>query len=313
MGNWREEYNKGETLLKDFFASELASIKENKKSISEETLLQYRKVFSEKIKSLLLPGSTIRGAEHLKELFTLSENGKACLLLVEHYSNSDYPYLYYFVSNNSLLGNKYANSILPMQSIKLVKDNQMISTFSSIFPSITIYPSRDIDKITDENKKAEIRKISNPINHKAIHDMTYHKYHGKTILVFPSGKRFRPWDPITSKKAVREVASYIKAFQKIAFVSINGNTTLPSVNENMEEDIIRKDILIYTVSPVYDSKDFVKNIIQNDVSRKNILENKQIIADSVMDELEKMHNECEIIRQELLKRYYDSINRFKVE
>ncbi len=46
------------------------------------------------VQDVMLPGSRIIGREHLSELRHLAQRRKACLVLMEHYSNFDIPCFY---------------------------------------------------------------------------------------------------------------------------------------------------------------------------------------------------------------------------
>jgi glycerol-3-phosphate O-acyltransferase len=46
---------------------------------------------------LVLPGSRVRGAEHLADLLDKAKAGASCLLLLEHYSNFDLPAFSYLL------------------------------------------------------------------------------------------------------------------------------------------------------------------------------------------------------------------------
>ncbi len=50
---------------------------------------------------------------------------------------------------------------------------------------------------------------------------------GKLILVFPSGTRYRPWDPSTAR-GLKEIDTYLKFYSRMVLISINGNTLLPN-------------------------------------------------------------------------------------
>ena len=115
------------------------------------------------------------------------------------------------------------------------------------------------------------------------------KHNSKMILVLPAGTRYRPWDP-SSKRGVREIASYIKSFSKFCLVSINGNILRLNPSGAMEDDILQRDRIIYNVSPVHDNKEFL-NSVRYDL--RFLEDKKQAIVDTVMDLLEDMHYEVE--------------------
>lgn len=251
------------------------------------------------VDKILHPGSRIINSENLKELYNRSQNGESCLLLVEHYSNFDYPIIFRLLENDPLLGKEVARCLIPIQGMKLSSGESVTSAFTHTYSTIVIYPSRSIDSVEDPVKKAEIRKISTPINHAAMKELTVKKYHGQIILVFPSGTRYRPWDP-ESKKGVREIFSYLKSFENILFLGINGNVMEPHQSDDMNADVkaIKQDLMILTASPVIKGKEFRK---QNISATPEGEDSKQFVVDQVMNELEKIHNETEKIRQKELK------------
>ena len=73
-------------------------------------------------------------------------------------------------------------------------------------------------------------------------------------------------------------------------ISINGNCLRISQNNTMEEDIICKDKMIITSSPVYECLSFRENVKTQMPDAKDI---KQEVVNKVMEILENMHNEAE--------------------
>jgi len=252
------------------------------------------------VDKIVLPGSRIINSENFKELYNRSQKGESCLLLVEHYSNFDYPVIFRFLENDPLLGKDVARCLIPIQGMKLSSEKSVTSAFTQTYSTIVIYPSRSIDGVDDPDKKAEIRKISTPINHAAMKELTDRKYHGQIILVFPSGTRYRPWDP-ESKKGVREIFTYLKSFENILFLGINGNIMKPHQSNDMNADVkaIEEDLMLLTASPVIKGKEFRKKKIGETPDGED---SKQYVVDQVMNELEKIHNSTEEIRLEELKR-----------
>jgi hypothetical protein len=246
------------------------------------------------VDKIVMPGSRIINSENLKDLYERSQKGESCLLLVEHYSNFDYPVIFRFLENDPLLGKEVARCLIPIQGMKLSSKESVTSAFTQTYSTIVIYPSRSIDEVEDPEKKAEIRKISTPINHAAMKELTDRKYHGQIILVFPSGTRYRPWKP-ESKKGVREIFTYLKSFENILFLGINGNIMEPHQSNDMNADVkaIKEDLMLLTASPVLKGKEFRKQKITETPEGDD---SKQYVVDQVMNELEKIHNSTEKIR-----------------
>ena len=255
-----------------------------------------RKVIGDFVETVMKPGSAILGVENLQKLNEYSKNGKSCVLLMEHYSNFDYPAFYRLIENTEGLGSEVSDRLLPIQGMKLSESSDLTAAFSNSYTTIVIYPSRSIDAETDPEKRAEIRKISLPINHAAMREMTRRKYNGSIVLVFPAGTRYRPWAP-DSKKGVREIDTYLKAFDHVCFVSINGSLLIPCREDNMEKDTLQEDVILFSVSEPVRGKEFRNRKIEE---APEGCDSKQYVVDQVMAELESKHQETEKYRQTLI-------------
>ena len=267
-------------------------------NVFQEGVPANRKIIGDMVEALMLPGSGLVNSDALLDLYEKSRSGKACLLLVEHYSNFDYPCLYRLMENDPKVGPEVAGAMLPIQGMKLSEGNPVTAAFSNSYDTIVIYPSRSIDKVKDEEEKRRIREISVPINIAAIKELTHRKHSGHIITVFPAGTRYRPWDP-TSRKGVREIYSYLKTFDYLCFLSINGNTLVPCREEAMEKDEPSPDIMTFTFSPVVEARSF-RNEVSADIPEG--VDAKQYVVDKVMDTLFEMHEENEPARLEKLKK-----------
>jgi glycerol-3-phosphate O-acyltransferase len=128
------------------------------------------------------------------------------------------------------------------------------------------------------------------------------KNSGRLVLIFPSGTRYRPGDP-TTKHGVREIDSYIKSFDYMCFIAINGEI-LHIKHGDMMEDAVSQDVVRIGVGPVFSCSEFRGNI-RAEIDAKAITLNKedkkQAVADAIMAELERMHTIGEKKRAEFLK------------
>jgi hypothetical protein len=241
--------------------------------------------------------STIEGLENLGALHDDAQKGESALILMEHYSNFDLPVLHYLLRKlgaaGDAAGESIASNIVAIAGIKLNEENPAVYAFARAYTRIVIYPSRSMqiirEKFNDPKELYQEIKRSISINHAAMKALSAAKTSGKMILVFPAGTRYRPWDP-SSKRGVREIASYIKSFSKFCLVSVNGNILRLNPSGGMEEDILQKDRVIYKVSPVHDSKEFLASV-KYDLHFGD--DKKQAIVDTVMDLLDAMHKETE--------------------
>jgi 1-acyl-sn-glycerol-3-phosphate acyltransferase len=242
----------------------------------------------------LLPGSRVDGMDRLDELLAAAEAGEPCLLLLEHYSNFDLPVFHYLLRQEGERGKAVADALMAIAGIKLNETNPVVLAFTEAYTRLVIYPSRSIEIIKEKYKDpkelvAEVMR-SSTINRAAMHELAHLKKTGKLVLVFPSGTRFRPWDPST-KKGVREIDSYIKSFSKMALVAINGNILRFGSNEGtMEDDLICQDRVVYTVGPIIDCGPFREAVKHEHRLRDD---KKQAIVDEIMVQLDRIHEAAE--------------------
>jgi len=251
-------------------------------------------LLDEMVESLILPGSGIDGLENIEELFARAETGKSCLLMVEHYSNMDLSILFTLLRKAGGRGGEIIKSIIAVAGMKLNEDNPIVAAFAGAYTRIVIYPSRTVQDLDPEKDKAEIAR-SVAINRAAMKALIRNKYKGNLILVFPSGTRYRAWDPET-KKGIREVDSYVRSFDYMCFVALNGEI-LHVQKADMLNDAVSKDVVRITVSPVVSCNEFREKAR---AAAGDDEDKKQIVADAIMNELEKMHITAEEKRKKLL-------------
>lgn len=242
----------------------------------------------------LLPGSGIRHFENLVELHREAREGKTCLLLLEHYSNADLPAFHYLLRNQGPEGEQLAQAVVAVAGIKLNEDNPLIRTIVEAYSRLVIYPSRSMEIIrshlTDPKELLLEMMKSRSINHAAMKELDVLKRSGRILLVFPAGTRFRPWDPGT-KKGVREIDSYLKSFDRMVLVSINGNILrINPEDPQMHVDLVCPDKVVYDAGPVLDCREFRERVKHaahfND-------DKKQAVVDAVMKRLDEMHEAVE--------------------
>jgi len=252
-------------------------------------------MLDEMVESLILPGSGFDGLENLEDLLARAEKGKSCLLMVEHYSNMDLSLLFTLLRKAGGRGGEIIKSIIAVAGMKLNEDNPIVAAFAGAYTRIVIYPSRTVQDLDPEKDKAEIAR-SVAINRAAMKALIRNKYKGKLILVFPSGTRYRAWDPET-KKGIREVDSYVRSFDYMCFVALNGEV-LHVQKTDMLNDAVSKDVVRVTISPVVSCNEFrekARAAVGDDEDKK------QVVADAIMNELEKMHITAEEKRKNLLE------------
>jgi hypothetical protein len=244
----------------------------------------------------LLPGSGVRGMENLDALLKAAQAGEPCLLLLEHYSNFDLPVFHYLLRHEGRAD--IADAIVAIAGVKLNESNPAVLAFTEAYTRLVIYPSRSLEIIKTKYKEpkelvAEIMR-GTAINRAAMRALSSIKVSGKLILVFPAGTRFRPWDPST-KRAVREIDSYVKSFSKMCLVSINGNILRLNPQGEMDEDLICQDRVLFEASRIIECAEFRAWVKHEHHLRDD---KKQAVADEIMLRLERMHETVEKDRLE---------------
>lgn len=271
----------------------------NENNVYQEGNPESRELVDAIVEDLLLPGSRIEHFENLEELYNLSQAGSSCLILMEHYSNFDIPCFYFLGSRFGERGRCVTDTVVSMAGMKLNEESKFVLAFSECYTRIVIYPSRSLASISDPEKQQAERRKSNSINRAALHEMVRQKHNGHIILVFPSGTRYRPGVEST-RRGLKEVDSYIKSFDHMVFVGIAGNILRIAPNGEMSEDLVAEDAMIFDVSPVIPCMEFRDSI--REAARSDAeADLKQIVADSVMNELAALHEKAERLRVPLLK------------
>jgi len=243
----------------------------------------------------------VDGMENLEELLVKAESGKSCVLLLEHYSNFDLSIITFLVRNAGGRGKDIADAIVAIAGMKLNEDNPIIAGFASAYTRIVIYPSRSLHGMDAERKKVEIPR-SLAINRAAMKALDTVKTQGRIILLFPSGTRFRPWDPST-KKGVREIDSYIHSFDYMCCVALNG-MILHVQQTDMMNDIVTKDVVRVTAGPVCSCAEFrEKTRVRAEAA--GIEDKKQAVVDEIMANLERLHEKAEEKRKKILEGKHD--------
>jgi glycerol-3-phosphate O-acyltransferase len=248
------------------------------------------------VESLILPGSGIDGMEHLRDLYEKAAEGKSCLLLPEHYSNLDLSLVSYLLRREASPGPELSRALVAIAGMKLNEENPAVAGFASAYTRIVIYPSRSLQGLDPEKDRGEIAR-SNAINRAAMKALNDAKTRGKVVLVFPSGTRYRPWDPGT-KRGVREIDSYIKSFDYMCLLAINGEV-LHVRQGDMLDDSVSRDLVRLTASPALPCAAF-RDQARAAAGLEDAGDKKQAVVDAIMARLEEMHQAAEAPRLKLL-------------
>ncbi len=257
----------------------------NKDNVYQAANQDIRPFVDQIIRELLLNESALHGFDNLETLFNKARGGASCLLLVEHYSNFDLPVFIYLLRQQGEKGQQIADSIVAIAGVKLNEENHIVAAFAEAYTRIVIAPSRTMQGLDPKEDWFDFIRAK-AINRAGIKTLKDIKNSGRIILVFPSGTRFRPWDP-DSAKGVREIDSYLKSFDFMCFVSIHGNILRVVPRGPMSEDLACQDRVTMRVGQIQECKNF------RDATRKNSPsgeDKKQRIADEVMRHLKESHD-----------------------
>ncbi len=290
--------------LKDTFGylfADLAKLVTAESVITEANVLQKSNkpilnIIEGMVEQCILPGSRLEGMENLSAFLDKIKEGKKGIILMEHYSNFDFPALVYLLLNTGgEVGKEIANRLVAMAGMKLNEENPMVKAWASAFDRIVIYPSRSLASITDPVEREAEEKRSRAINMASMRALDRVRKDGHVILVFPSGTRYRPGKPET-KRGVREIDSYLRLSDVMILVSINGNCLRISESDpsNMLADEVHQDKVICGISPVYECKNFRNEVL--DTVPEDIEDKKQCVVDKVMEILEVQHDKYEVGR-----------------
>ncbi|MCL1928894.1 MAG: 1-acyl-sn-glycerol-3-phosphate acyltransferase [Treponema sp.] len=282
-------------LIKEAVAKSKAVKKIEEDNVFQRGNTEIRPLLDKMVESLVLPGSGISGMENIRELYRLLGEGHPCILLLEHYSNLDLS-LFDCLLRKEDGGIPIADALVAIAGMKLTEDSPVVAAFASAYTRIVIYPSRSLQGLDPEKCKDELLR-SAAINRAATRALIRTKEKGGMVLVFPSGTRYRPGDPST-KRGVREIDSYIRVFDYMCPVAINGEV-LHVRPGDMMDDYVSNDLVRLTVGPVMSCSAF-RDKVRVKAEADGIEDKKQAVVDAVMDLLEELHESAEIERQRLI-------------
>lgn len=277
-----------------------AAAKIDETQVYEEANLETRKYMKKILDDNFLPESGLGNVENFKAFYdAITKEGKSGLILMEHYTNLDLPGILYLLEKHGEPWSiDLASRIVAVAGMKLNESNIAVRAFTEGFTRVVIYPTRSLSaveekEISEEEKVAEAQR-ARKINFAAMRAMDSCKKRGQAILVFPSGTRYRPGKPET-KRGLREIDSYLRLFDCMILVSVNGNCLRinPENPDDMLADIVEQDVITLTASPVINCKEFRNEVLS--ALPEDDEDPKQKTVDKVMEILESQHNQVENI------------------
>ena len=285
-------------LFAEMVAHSKAAAKIDETKVYEEANPEMRKYMFKLLDDTFSADSGLGNLENFKDFYEKVVNqGKSGLILMEHYTNLDLPAIIYLLQKvGEPWADDFASRIVAVAGMKLNEASAGVRAFTEGFTRVVIYPTRSLNAveakgISQEELKAEEQK-ARKINFAAMRAMDACKKRGQMILVFPSGTRYRPGKPET-KRGLREIDSYLRLFDYMLLVGINGNCLRinPDNPDDMLEDILEPGKVTLTAHPVLDCKKFREDVLSSLPADEP--DPKQKTVDQVMQILDEIHNQVE--------------------
>ena len=294
----REKYA---DMLKAIANLSFAAAKIDETNVYQKQNPETRKFMDKLVADNMAPGSRLEGKENFRAFLDAVKNGKHGLILMEHYSNTDLPALCYLLENDlGEEGKDLSKRIVAIAGMKLNEADPLVRAFAESFTRVVIYPTRSLtkaeEKAQSDEERIEEEKRARAINLAAMRAMDKCKRDGEVILVFPSGTRYRPGHPET-KRGLREIDSYLRMFDVMILVTINGSALLIDMNnpEDMLADLVAPDVQVFTASPIIDCKQFRKDYLATLPADES--DPKQKVIDHIMEIFDEQHDKIEKIRK----------------
>lgn len=269
-------------------------------NVFQEAHLANRDTLLDIMRDVHLPGSNIFGVENILQLNKLAKEGKSCLILSEHVSNMDVTSMFcrFYDHENLDLKDIFENLVF-IAGMKL-NATPIVKLFSEMFTRVVIYPIRSLKKLTENSEQSELMQKVKKINLRATRKILGLKNKGKIFVMFPSGTRYRPWDP-DSGKGMKETMSYLNSFDYFCCASINGNNMPPREHEDMTREPFLRDIIQFNFGKVQKTTDLIEKIqsVNNDVDKDQL---RQIMVDDIMEQIRLLHEQTEKERKVLLNK-----------
>ena len=278
----------------------VAAAKIDETNVYQKENPQTRKFMDKLVAENMAEGSRLEGKENFRAFLDAVKSGKHGLILMEHYSNTDLPALCYLLEHDlGEEGKDLSKRIVAIAGMKLNEANPLVRAFAESFTRVVIYPTRSLTKAEEnaqsEQEKIEEEKRARTINLAAMRAMDKCKRDGEVILVFPSGTRYRPGHPET-KRGLREIDSYLRMFDVMILVTINGSALTIDMNnpDDMLADLVEPAVQIFGASPLIECKSFRKEYMAT--LPADDPDPKQKMIDHVMEIFDEQHERIEKLR-----------------
>ncbi|MDG2224419.1 MAG: 1-acyl-sn-glycerol-3-phosphate acyltransferase [Rubripirellula sp.] len=254
--------------LSEIFAKQLASLQQQFDSDDSRQMLtpdsvvrwadkQHRPLFTKICRRLLLPDSRIVGLDQLRKLTELAQEGQSCLLCLNHRSNLDVPTLLAMLTDFNATA--LFDRLIWIAGRKLEEDQNATSQLIKGFNRVLVTPHSWFNATHSKDQIGEAKRI----NMAAERSMLELRHEGWVFSLFPTGTRLRPNDE-SSKHAIAETDSYLRAFDNLLLCHISGCTLPVSQDHAFINERPQLDRMVYTFGTVQRTSEWRERMARAD-------------------------------------------------
>lgn len=226
---------------------------------------------------LLLPGSGLRGLEHLRELLRLARDGHSCLLCLNHRSTLDAPTLFTLLQDHG--EPQLFERIIWISGRKLEEDLGMTSALVQCVNRVVVTPHTWLAAQRSEQELHQGRLV-NLAAERAIVSL---RHNGWVFALFPAGTRTRLDDPST-RQAIEQVQGYLHLFEYLALAHIDGCTMPVSRDQDLTHESPKLDRVVFSFGPISRTEDWVDQAASRFVN----LDPRAAMAQAITDDIERL-------------------------
>lgn len=223
----------------------------NEENVYQKARKDNRSYIFELLSECVKPDSKIIGIENWDQFYAQYKAGSSSLIFAEHKSNLDVLIFDYMMS---LLGKNYEeafNEIVFIAGRRLNEDSLTVKLFAELYTRLIV-----VAKVESQNASEAEMETMYKINYAS---QSYLKTNIKNHIYFlyPTGTRARVWDHSTYK-ALTESVNYLKKFDQVIFLSVDGNCMFPLPNISMDSEPVIQDTITLRFSKPKNVHDFIE-------------------------------------------------------
>jgi hypothetical protein len=207
------------------------------------------------------------GRENIPFLLGLLRSKRKVLIIANHQSNFDVPLIEFIFHKNGFEYDSFLDQVVFIAGRKLSEQSKFVNAFASLYNRLQVVPKGDMSKEAMKINKASQKKMRELIKE-------------QIIFLFPTGTRSREEQPETYWP-LKETFNYLKQFDYVSLLSINGSVLVPKSGNLMAYDAVKRtkiemklsfplatdSILDLTdfLSPDLDRKQFIMDLLMTHI------------------------------------------------